>query len=182
MFHYFGEQKRLFEGHPKKVSGRLICGSQCSGLINSLLTVHLSGKWIVTHSDQALPAVLPEALIALHMKLFISTSRGLRPHLGSNYKAARGTGVCHGSQAVIYRFCLSLESELSPHLFPSSCASWLKAFVSCNSLLYYLCRIYRAPVKNQILWVSSKHCSYCFTPEGCFNSFLSISFLERNRY
>lgn len=130
-----------------------MCGSQCSGLINSVPLAHLSGKWIVTHSDQALPAVLPEALIALHIKLFISTSRGLRPHLGSNYKAARGTGVCHASQAVIYWFCLHLESELSPHLFPSSRASWLKASVSPNSLLYYLCGIYWAAIKNRILWV-----------------------------
>lgn len=122
-------------------------------LINSVPPVHLSGKWIVTHSGHALPAVLPEALIALHIKLFISTSRGLRPHLGSNYKAARGTGVCHASQAVIYRFCLYVESELSSHLFPSFSASWLKASVSPNSLRYYLCGICWAAVKNQILWV-----------------------------
>lgn len=125
--------------------------SQCSGLINSVPLVHLSGKWIVTHSDQALLVVLPQALIALHIKLFISTSRGLRPHLGSNYKAARGSGVCHASEAVIYQFCLHLESELSLHFFPSSCASRLKASISSNSLLYYLCEIDWAAVKNQIL-------------------------------
>lgn len=118
MFHCFGEQKQLFEGHPRKAPGRLMCESRCSGLINSVPLVHLSGKWIVTQSHQALPAVLPEALIAFHIKLFISTSRGLRPHLGSNYKAARGTGVCHASQAVIYWFCLCLESELSPSPLP----------------------------------------------------------------
>lgn len=141
----------MFEGHPKKASGRLMCGSQCSSLINSVPLVHLSGKWIVTRSDQALPAALPEALIALHIKLFISTSRGLRPRLGSNYKAARGTGVCHASQAVIYQFCLHLESELSPHQFPSSWASWLKASISPNSLLDYMWGIYWAAVKNRIL-------------------------------
>lgn len=152
MFHCFGEQKQLFEGHPRKAPGRLMCESQCSGLINSVPLVHLSGKWIVTQSHQALPAVLPEALIAFHIKLFISTSRGMRPHLGSNYKAARGTGVCHASQAVIYWFCLRLESELSPHLFPSSSALWPKASLSPSSLLCYLYGIYWAAVKNQILW------------------------------
>lgn len=150
MFHCFGEQKQLLEGHPEKAPGRSMCESQCCGLINSVPLVHLSGKWIVTRSDQALPAVLPEALIALHIKLFISTSRGLRPHLGSNYKAARGTGVCHASQAVIYWFCSHLESEPSPHLSPSSCASWPKASVSPSSLLCYLHGIYWAAVRNRI--------------------------------
>lgn len=137
----------------RPLAGWCVEASALALLINSVPLVHLPGKWIVTHSDHTLPAVLPEALIALHIKLFISTSRGLRPHLGSNYKAARGTGVCHASQAVIYRFCLYLENELSSHLFPSFSASWLKASVSPNSLRYYLCGICWAAVKNQILWV-----------------------------